>query len=110
MPGEESISSPRLAALRQALADEESGAVESFWQEIAAVGAPLIEPVPGTPDQMLVTFLWRATAPVENVIVVGELVGSDYAANRLARLGDSDLWYKTYRWRSDLRTCYELAP
>jgi enterochelin esterase family protein len=106
----EDVSSPRLAALRAALEAGNSDALAAFWQEVAVRGAPLIEPAPGDAGASLVTFLWRATTPVRTVAVVGELVGDDLAANQLTRLGETDLWYRTYRWRRDLRTCYELSP
>jgi enterochelin esterase family protein len=41
---------------------------------------------------------------------VGQLVGQDPKKNQMSRLLDSDLWYKTYRFRRDLRALYHLSP
>lgn len=103
--------SPRLARLRAALATGERGALEHFWAEVAKVGTPLIEPLAGEPGRALVTFLWRATGPTENVVVTGGLCqGNDFAAHRMAQLPGTDLWFRSYRVADDLRTAYRLAP
>jgi enterochelin esterase family protein len=73
-----------------------------------AAGAPLIEPIPGDTDHMLVTFLWRAAQPLRNVVVVGGLAGRGF--DRMAFMEGSDLWYKTYRARADTHTLYHLTP
>ncbi len=105
-----SITSPRLAALQQALQAGDAHALEAFWQEIAAQGAPLIEALPDDPEQSLLTFLWRTTEEMENVVVVGGPAGWDFASNQMTRLPETDLWYKSYRARNDMRTMYRLAP
>jgi enterochelin esterase family protein len=48
--------SPRLALLQRQLEAGGSGALEEFWREVAARGAPLVEPLPGE-RYALVTFL-----------------------------------------------------
>ncbi len=106
MVQDSAIISPRLRAIDPASA----GSIGTFWREIEAVGAPLIEPDPDTPGVSLVTFLWRATEPVENVVVIEWLTAGDFLDKQMARLGESDIWYRTIRARSDLRTDYKLSP
>ena len=106
----ESPTSPRISSLKQQLDAGNTPALDAFWREIEVEGAPLIEQIEGDDQHVLVTFLWREEEPVKHVIVAGELVGDDVHNNRLQRLGDTNLLYKTYRWRDDLRTCYELGP
>jgi enterochelin esterase family protein len=103
--------SPRLSALRREVESGNGVALDAFWREIAVHGAPVIEPVPDNPDDALVTFLWRATGQVANVVVIGGLAArNDYSGNRMTPLPGTDLWFKTYRARKDLRTTYQLSP
>lgn len=63
---------------------------------------------------MLLTLLWRATEPISTVAIIGYLAdasdGVAVGSNHMRCLLDTDLWYKTYRVRKDLRTQYQLAP
>lgn len=95
------IDSPRLAALARAL--EQGGGTDAFWREIAASGAPLIEPVDAAHDR--VTFLWRGAQ--RNVRLFGS-PSSDHAP--LARLGTSDVWYRSFVLARSARLSYKLAP
>lgn len=110
MAEQPALDSPRLAALQRDLAAGTTGTLDAFWAEIAARGAPLIEPVADDTRQMLVTFLWRGGDDVQNVVVWSGLVGFDFPGNQMARLPGSDVWYLTTRARSDIRTVYRLAP
>ncbi len=100
--------SPRLSALRNELEAGNIQALDDDWQEVAKRGTPLIETFEGDDDHSLVTFLWRAKEEVENVVVIGRL--GDWPDNQMARLFETDMWYKTYRLRNDIRTTYQLAP
>ncbi len=102
--------SPRLHALQHELAVAKGAALEAFWKEVGARGTPVVEPLAGDDQRALVTFLWRAAEPVDNVVVVGGPAGFDFAGNQMAQLPGTDLWYKTYRARTDLRTTYRLSP
>lgn len=103
--------SPRIAALRESLAVGDRAALDAFWQEVAVGGAPLVEPIEDEPDYRLVTFLWRDPGETQNVVVIrGPAYWGDWHDNILTHLAGSDLWYKTYRLRSDARTGYWLAP
>jgi enterochelin esterase-like enzyme len=109
--------SPRLAALQADLAAGDRAALERFWAEVEAQGTPLIEPLlPGDDAHALVTFLWREgrhpgePAPLRTVVVVSLLTGPDLPAHRLRRLPGTDLWHRSYRVRTDVRTTYWLEP
>jgi|GEM_PF-141942 len=96
--------SPRLAALQDRLKSGDRGALGSFWKEITQDGAPMIEPG-GSDGEMLVTMLWRATEETRNVFVfrLGDVSKS------MARLLDTDLWYKTFRLQKGARFTYQFA-
>jgi len=96
--------SPRLLALRDRLASGDRTALDKFWKEISEQGAPIIESVAGS-DDMLVTMLWRAREETRNVFVfrLGDVNKS------MARLLDTDLWYKTFRLQKGARFIYQFA-
>src|SRR5947209_17076488 len=103
--------SPKIAGLKNAVAKCDSAALVSFWTSTSAAGTPLIEVIPGDPKHVLVTFLWRAVEPTTKVILFAQLSNSrDPSALTLARLLDTDLWYKTFRMRHDLRFSYSFFP
>ncbi|MGH2481161.1 MAG: enterochelin esterase domain-containing protein, partial [Ktedonobacteraceae bacterium] len=105
------IVSPRIEALRKELAEGQSDALAMFWREITEAGAPLIEMIEDEPGQCLVTFLWRDQRDTENVVVVGYAMAAwrDWQKHMLTHLPESNLWYRTYRFRSDLRATYWLS-
>lgn len=112
----DSPASPRLVALRAALAAADGAALGRFWAEVAAQGTPLVEPLPGDDGHALVTFLWREgrhpgePVALRTVVVVSLLTGPDLPNHQLRRLPGTDLWHRSYRVRTDVRTTYRLAP
>src|SRR5687768_16459316 len=85
------------------------GAIEAFWK--SADKTPLVEEIAGDPTHRLVTFLWRGDAATKNVVVMSELGGyTDFDANTMLRVPNSDIFYKTYRVKSDARFTYFLSP
>src|SRR5215471_9625811 len=54
------LDSPRLQSLKRELESGKADAVSRFWQEVEREGTPLIEPIKGDDQNLLVTFLWRA--------------------------------------------------
>lgn len=102
--------SPRIGALRKAIESGDRPALEQFWQEATAQGAPIIEPIQGDDENLFVTFLWRAKQETRNVVVYAGLDGGNISKNQMSRLMDTDLWYKTYRVPRDARFTYALSP
>jgi enterochelin esterase-like enzyme len=101
--------SPRLAALQHTLTSGNEAALDLFWQEIEAVGTPLIESTTRDDSQVLVTFLYRAPLAVRSVEVVCPLAGRGQINEPMTRLLVTSLWYKTYRVRPGLRTEYRFS-
>ena len=102
--------SQRLVQLA-AVADSQQ-ASDDFWGEIDAQGTPLIERIPGKPDRVLMTFLWRAEdARAElNIGVVGvNKLSFEDRVDTMSRLGKSDVWYRSYEVESSARFQYFLA-
>ncbi|MDX6402730.1 MAG: hypothetical protein QOH70_185 [Blastocatellia bacterium] len=99
------VLSPRLAALRDRIKSGDREALDNFWKELTERGAPIIEGVPGNDREMLVTMLWRAKEETRNVFVfrLGDV------SKPMARLLDTDLWYKTFQFQKGARFIYQLA-
>src|ERR1043166_2331341 len=97
--------SPRLAALQDHLKSGNRTALDKFWKEITESGAPIIEPAAGSDGDVLVTMLWRAREETKNVFVfrLGDV------SKPMARLLDTDLWYKTFRLQKGARFTYQFA-
>jgi enterochelin esterase family protein len=108
--------SPKLIGLGSALAQGDTRALTTFWQEVQRTGTPLVEPVAGSTDEMWVTFLWRSESliPQTGPSVIGQIdVTTGPVEKRevfpLVRLADSDLWYRTFRLPDRARFSYLLA-
>jgi Domain of unknown function (DUF3327) len=101
--------SPRIAALKQRLESGGDHAVAEFWQEIARTGAPLIEPANDNPHQVIVTFLWRGDGGTLGVRLLAPLGSATGMPNfPLARLPGTNVWYKCWQMRNDLRFTYRF--
>ncbi len=92
--------SPRISALAETLAA--GGTTEAFWAGLTAEGTPLIE---DTPKGKVMTFLWRGAK--RNVRLFGGPAGDHVW---LDRLGNSDVWFKSFPVPEDTRLSYQLAP
>jgi enterochelin esterase family protein len=109
----EAPQSPHVAALAQHDAQSRTQAAEKFWAEVGAQRTPLVEPIANDPGHSLVTFLWRAKEPIENVLLVSGLTNHSLAPeyfrrNSLHRLAGTDVWYLSFRVRSDARFTYQF--
>ena len=98
--------SPRLFRLWQEARAEGRSAVERFWQDVKGK-APLVEPRPGDPDDVWVTFLWRGDADTKYAALIGGPPGPSLE-KPLARLEGTDLWYLTARMPRDARFSYSF--
>jgi len=102
---EEKFDSPRLAALAKEIKAGNRAALDAFWLELKDK-APLVEPATDDKKQMWVSYVWRGDSEAKRVDVIGGLPSSDEFAKPLARLFDTDLWYRTERLPNDARFTY----
>ncbi len=106
--------SPRIDGLKQELESGNITALDAFWQKITQEGSPLIEPIPNDEGHALVTILWRAVEPVDHVVFYSELLRgmwwNNWADALLYRLLQTNLYYRTYRVKTDLRFVYWISP
>ncbi|GAA1579144.1 hypothetical protein GCM10009789_36040 [Kribbella sancticallisti] len=106
------LRSPRIERLRTDVAVGVQDATARFWDECAERGAPLVEPIEEEPGFRLVTFVWRdETGCAENVVVFGgPAVWWDIPGNAFEHVPGTDVWYRTYRVRADMRGRYVISP
>ncbi len=100
---------------RKNWAMESNARYDDFWQTVTSQGAPLVESINGDTQKLLVTFLWRAKDETKNVLVSSPLnsafsTSEDLSPALMTHVAGTDLWYKTYRLRHDLRMTYALTP
>ena len=103
--------SPTLAALAADLQRQHQRALDAFWPDLERQGTPLVEEISNDPLHVLVTFVWRTQGPTpKNVVIVGgPAPPTNIADNQLARMGNTDLWYRTYRVGRDARFTYRFS-
>jgi hypothetical protein len=101
--------SPRLSKLREALEMGDLAALDSFWQQVATEGTPLIEPDEENSNFSLVTFLWRASEETKSVVIQIAVDGSGEDEHNLTCFQDTNLWYITFRLRNDYRAAYKFV-
>jgi enterochelin esterase family protein len=108
--------SPKLRALAAALRNHDDHALEGFWRQLKSSHNPIIESVPGHPDDALFTFIWKADP---GQVAVNTLFNGWFPLHtqqrggfdRFTRLGESNVWYTSYRLPRTAQIRYELiAP
>src|SRR5262245_14399881 len=106
--------SPRLRALAAALDAHDPNALDTFWKAVEKEGTPLIEEVPGHPEEVRYTFLWR-TDPGQvalNVRFNGWFpLHTPRGFDPFTQLRNSTVWYTSYVLDRTAHLRYELiAP
>jgi len=84
--------------------NEKQKAVEQFWNEMEQTGSPIIEKIDD--EKSIVTFIYKGNSETKNVVVWGTAVGTNYLANRMKRVPNTDVWYKTFLLPSDIEFTY----
>lgn len=95
--------SPTIARLADTVAA--GGGTEAFWQEVARQGTPLVEPHGETEAEVVLTFLVRGAR--RNARLVG---GPSNDHEWMERLGESDVWFKSFVVPASTRVAYRIAP
>jgi enterochelin esterase-like enzyme len=103
--GQEIPTSPHIAELERAIAYNGLSALERFWE---TTKAPLIEPINGREDLMLVTFVWQSTS-LRSPVLLNADNHVHWADGVLFRLGRTNLYHRSYVLRSDALISYRFV-
>jgi enterochelin esterase-like enzyme len=108
------LQSPRLIRLAKEIDTAGQKALDTFREEIQKQGTPVVEPIREDENHVWVTFLWFAKERVRNVVVFSGLTNLAYTRAvlpdiQMARLGGTDIWFKTFRVRNDARFTYRFS-
>ena len=99
--------SPRLQQLARQLQQlarqlQQGASTDAFWEQVAAAGGTLREPIG---QQWLLTFLWRGARHSAAV-----WAGPDGDLSPMQRLDGSDVWYASFPVPADTFMSYQLVP
>jgi enterochelin esterase family protein len=97
-----------LAEFALAAPDRRTRSVDAFWADVGRVGTPLIELVDDEPQHRDVTFVWRDRAATAVLVSFSGLPRSAPETGQLSRVDGTDIWYATFRLRSDHRSSYRF--
>ncbi|WP_034438883.1 alpha/beta hydrolase [Clostridium ihumii] len=103
------IESSKMRNLYNNLTEGNYKALDVFWSELEQSGSPLIEEIEGDNKNVMVTFIYKAKEKIKNVVVYGAFPSYRYNENIMEQLLDSNLWYKTYKVRNDIKFAYNYS-
>lgn len=100
----------RISQLLQRLEEGKVDA-ESFWQEVSLLDVPEISNIPGIRFERDVTFLWRASGPLQGVYLRLNRVTDKTAVNTrmMRQVCNTNVWTLTIRLPSPFCGSYSVA-
>jgi enterochelin esterase-like enzyme len=101
--------SPAIDLLQHRVSSGQKTAVDEFWARLSIQHSPIVEADPTDSNLSLVTFVWKGARDTNNVVVISPLTLVDFDGAIMQRVGDTDVWFKTYRMRNDASMTYRFA-
>ncbi|MDF2520175.1 MAG: enterochelin esterase [Clostridia bacterium] len=98
--------SPKIKGLMEAISAGDCKAIDGFWKAVEENGTPIVEEIPGDSEHVLVTVVWKDAGDIETIAVFGEMFGMNTDEEKLEKLLDTNLWYKTYKLPANGRSLY----
>ena len=80
-----------------------------FWEKIEASGTPIIEEIQGDENNCLITYVYKGSEETENVLVTNPTSSQNYKENYLEKISGTNVWYKSYVVRNDIRGKYYFS-
>lgn len=75
-------------------------ALNDFKEEVIKRDKPLVERIEANGKELLVTFFYEDEESMDNVSVYARYAGWGGSEKELKRLGDTNIWYRTFRIRN----------
>jgi enterochelin esterase-like enzyme len=104
------LKSKIIMELEEKIEQGNNQAMKEFLCEIELNGAPLIEKLSGDIENALVTFVYKADADYENVVIIPPVGMDNLVENKMEKFMQTNLWYITYKVRNDVRFSYYFSP
>src|SRR3954454_13302371 len=101
------MDSAHLMRLVQQIDSGDDNGHADFVRLLRAHGTPLVEPLADTPDEVLVTFVYRDAHARRVQVMKGP---DDPRDTMLSRIRATDLWPRSYRMPAEARFTYCFAP
>lgn len=83
--------------------------IENFWNEIDKKGSPIIEEISPDNGKVLVTFLYKGNEDTKNIVVWSPFSRYNYKINQMECIANTNIWFKTYEIRKDIRFLYSFS-
>lgn len=103
------ITSPKIEGLKKQIKVSGKNETNAFLKEIEETGAPLIEKIEGDGKNILITFLYVGDKDTKNVGIYGAFPSYRITENLMEKIDGTDLWYKTYMARNDIKFKYSFS-
>lgn len=104
----EEILSSKIKKLIKGIKTERFNVIKEFWKDVEEQGTPLIENIQRDNNNVLVTFLYRGK-DINNVMIYGGVPGFHYDENIMEHIENTDVWFKTYKVRNDVKFKYNFS-
>lgn len=102
-------SSPKINILMEKIKSGDTDSISQFWRDIERYGSPLIEEIHGDDENVLITFLYKGDSNVKNILIYGSFPGFRYEENIMGRVLDTDIWYRTYIIKNNVKFKYNFS-
>lgn len=100
--------------LKSKIQSDGKNAVNEFLEFLKERGNPIIETIKDERENSLVTIFHYAEQPINNVLIMTPILPGVTEENiqdhLLHPIGDTNLWYATYKVRNDIKFTYSLFP
>jgi enterochelin esterase-like enzyme len=72
----------------------------------------LLDALPGDPSHVIVTFVWRSGTNKSVLLLTSatSIAGRDVSKMQMTHLEGTDVWFRAYKMRADLRFTYRFGP
>lgn len=103
------MESIKINKLKETLEKGKYEELEIFLETLKENGSPIIETIEGDNDNSLVTYIYNGDEDTKNVVVVQPIGNRNPIDNMMNKVLDTNLWYKTYKVRNDVRFRYYFS-
>jgi len=84
-------------------------ALQEFWNMVETKGTPLIEKIDQDLENSLITFVYKVDEEIENIVLMPPVDWDNLQEGKMQRLLETNLWYVTYKLKSDVRSEYGFS-